>query len=192
MANSTERPGSGQGSIWRVIGWSSAAALLLLPFIAMQFTKEVNWTASDFIFMGVLIGTVGGLFELAVKISGDWAYRAGFGLALLGGFLTIWINLAVGIVGSEDRPANLWFFAALLVAMAGAGIARLRAKRMVWAMGATALALGIAFSISASGPTGEPRVPHTRELAGTSILMLLFLGSAGQFRKAARQSSSSS
>jgi len=30
-------------------------ALLLIPFFAMKFTHEVNWTAIDFITMGVML-----------------------------------------------------------------------------------------------------------------------------------------
>ena len=33
--------------------------LLLIPFVAMQFTNEVAWTASDFLVMGMLLLSVG-------------------------------------------------------------------------------------------------------------------------------------
>ena len=41
--------GARSGGPWRFVGWGIAASLLLLPLFAMQFTPEVNWTASDFI-----------------------------------------------------------------------------------------------------------------------------------------------
>ena len=34
---------------WRLTLWGGVLCLLLLPLIAMQFSKEVNWTASDFV-----------------------------------------------------------------------------------------------------------------------------------------------
>ena len=34
-----------------------ALGLLLIPLIAMQFTKEVNWTFSDFLMMGILLSS---------------------------------------------------------------------------------------------------------------------------------------
>ena len=52
----------GRGNRWRIAGWALAISALLLPFMAMQFTREVNWTGSDFIFAAVMIGGVGLLF----------------------------------------------------------------------------------------------------------------------------------
>ena len=47
----------------RITGWSFAAGLLALPAIAMQFTDEVNWSGSDFVFAAIMFGTVGGLLD---------------------------------------------------------------------------------------------------------------------------------
>ncbi|HEX6741084.1 MAG TPA: hypothetical protein VF079_04735 [Sphingomicrobium sp.] len=171
---------------WRIIGWGGAAALLALPFAAMQFTREVTWTPGDFVAFGALLLMVGVPLELAARISENWSYRGGAALALIAMFLTIWANLAVGIVGSEDNPPNLLFFAALLVGVAGSIVARFRPRGMGIAMATTAAALGVAFVIAVSGPTDEPWVPHMRELIGTSVFAALFLASAALFRKAAR------
>lgn len=171
---------------WRAIGWGGAAALLALPFVAMQFTRDVTWTLGDFVVFGIMLLMVGVPLELAARMSRDWSYRGAAALALLGTFLTIWANLAVGIVGSEDNPANLLFFAALLVGIVGAVIARFRARGMSLAMIATATALGVAFVVAVSGPTDEPNVAHWRELVGTSVFAALFLGSAALFRKSSR------
>ena len=176
-----------KGVPWRTLGWGAAVLLLATPFVAMRFTSEVNWTASDFIFAGVLLAVIGGGFELAVRASRNSSYRAGAALALIGAFLVIWTNLAVGIVGSEDNPANLLFFAALLIGIAGACVARFKAAGMALAATATALSLGVAFAIAAMGPTDEPFVSHWVELAGTSIFAALFLASAALFRKAGRE-----
>jgi hypothetical protein len=187
MAMNGQIAGQRQGSIWRFVGWGVAAALLLLPLLAMQFTPEVNWTASDFIVWGIMLGTVGGLFELAVRLSPLPSYRIGFGLALLGAFLVTWVNLAVGIVGSDNNPANQLFFLALLVGIIGAGIARLRAGGMAHAMLATAAALGIAFVVAQMGPRDVLWVPASREALGSGLFALVFIGSALLFRKAAAQ-----
>jgi len=98
---------------WRWIGWGGAVALLAVPFVAMKLTGEMNWGIADFIFVGLLLGTLGGLLELAVRVSPRWDYRAGFALALVGTCLVIWVNVAVGIVGSDDNPNNALFFWAL-------------------------------------------------------------------------------
>ena len=171
---------------WRAIGWGGAAVLLALPFLAMQVTPKVHWTAGDFIAFGAMLLLIGIPLELAARMSTDRSYRGGALLALLGAFLIVWANLAVGIVGSEDNPANLLFFAALLVGLAGAIVARFRARGMAVAMLATAAALGVAFVIAISGPSDEPTVPHWRELIGTALFAALFLASGALFRRASR------
>lgn len=106
-------------NIWRIIGWGGAAALVLAPLVAMQFTHEVNWDETDFIFAAVIFGIVGGLIELAVRKSSNWYFRFGSMFAVLAGFMVIWSNLAVGMIGNEDNPVNLWFGAVLLIAITG-------------------------------------------------------------------------
>ncbi|MGE5561925.1 MAG: hypothetical protein ACM3ZV_01305 [Bacillota bacterium] len=185
--------GARRGVPWRVIGWGTAVALLATPFVAMQLHAEgVNWTGSDFIFAGAIFAIIGGLLELAVRMSKNGFYRFGVALALLGSLLVVWSNLAVGIVGSEDNPVNLLFFGALLVGIVAACIARFRAQGMPWAMVATAVSLGVAFIVATGFRTDEPNVSHWTEALGVSIFGLVFLASAGLFRRAAALQSSSS
>ena len=172
---------------WRIIGWSGAVALLVIPFVAMQFTREMNWGAGDFVFVAIVLGTLGGLIELAVRASRDPFYRAGFGVALLAAMLVIWANVAVGIVGSDDNPNNALFFWALGVGVIGAAAARLRAKGMALAMLATAVGLWVALAIAQGGPTDEPWVPALREVAGTSLFAMMFVASAALFQRSARR-----
>ncbi|WP_082538767.1 hypothetical protein [Lysobacter sp. Root494] len=125
---------------FRPLIWGAAALLLLLPAVAMQFTGEVNWTGSDFLVMGAMLATACGLYELAVWLSGDTVYRAAFGVAVFTGFLTVWVNLAVGMLGSENNIENLMFAGVLLIAAVGALVANFRPRGMAWAMDAAALA----------------------------------------------------
>lgn len=90
-------------SPWRIIGWGAAAALLIAPFVAMQFTRDVNWTASDFLLFGFMLLAVGALLELAARYAHDRHYVAGAALALFGAFLLTWANLAVFLLAA-------WFF----------------------------------------------------------------------------------
>jgi hypothetical protein len=137
-------------NLWRVIGWGTIAALVALPAVAMQFTREVNWTASDFVFAAVLLGGVGLAFEMAVRASGNIAYRAGAAIALGLSLLLLWANAAVGIAGSENNPVNLWFNLVPLVALIGTLAARLRARGMAAAMVVAALAQLLAGVIAQS------------------------------------------
>jgi len=193
MAEIMRSPETRSGIPWRIIGWGAAVALLATPFAAMQLDAEgVNWSVADFIVAGALFAIVGGLFELAVRLSRNGSYRGGVALALLASLLVIWSNLAVGIVGSENNPGNQLFFVALLVGIVGVLIARFRAAGMSWAMVATAASLGVAFVIATALRTDEPNVSHWTELAGVSVFGLVFLASAALFRRAARLQSSSS
>jgi hypothetical protein len=46
----------------------------------------------------------GGIFEVATRMTGNNAYRAAVCIAGAAAFLLVWMNLAVGIMGSEDNP----------------------------------------------------------------------------------------
>ena len=116
--------------------WGGAVGLLALPAIAMRWfpASGVDWRAGDFVAMGALLAIAAGLYELGARSSASVAYRAGFGLAVLTGFLTVWVNLAVGMLGEEGSPPNLMFVAVLLLAGAGALATRLRPAGMARAM----------------------------------------------------------
>lgn len=132
---------------WRIASWAMAATLLLLPLVAMRFTREVNWDETDFLFAGLLIGGVGLAFEGAVRVARSGFYRAGAAAALAVAFLTIWVNAAVGMIGSEDNPFNRLFLAVIALALAGAVAARFRASGMALTMfvaAAAQLAIGVA------------------------------------------------
>ena len=178
-----------RGYRWRIIGWGAAVAILVAPFVAMQLNAEgVNWTAGDFLAMGVMLGTVGGFLELAVRMSRNRYYRAGAGLALLGAFLLVWSNLAVGIVGSENNPNNQLFFVALLMGIAGVIGAKARADGMVRAMLITAASIAVAFVSAELGARDEPVVRPIVEAVGTSVFVVIFLASAWMFRRGAADS----
>lgn len=134
MADRAGHGGGRRWSPWRIAGWSIPVLLLMLPAVAMQFTREVDWTATDFVFAAVLFGSVGLAFELIVRTSRSLAFRFGAGLAVVAAFLTVWVNGAVGMIGSEDNPYNLAFGGVLFVALVGAVLARFEAIGMARAM----------------------------------------------------------
>jgi hypothetical protein len=112
----------------RIAAWSFVGLLLLAPAIAMRFTHEVQWTASDFIFAAVLLFGIGGAIEWVVRRTPDRAYRFGAGLALLAVLALVWINGAVGLIGSEREPANRMYAVVLAIGVVGAALARLQAR----------------------------------------------------------------
>jgi hypothetical protein len=117
-----------------------AAAVLLIPLIAMQFTNEVNWSLFDFIIMGILLFGAGLAYEVAARRAANNAYRAAAGVAVAAALLLIWVNLAVGIIGDNSNPVNLMYFAVVAVGAIGALAARFQPVGMVRALLAMALA----------------------------------------------------
>lgn len=74
--------------------------LLLIPFIAMQFTNEVNWSLFDFTAATILLVSGGLLCELVfIKVKKN-KHRIILCFALLLLFLLVWVELAVGIFGT--------------------------------------------------------------------------------------------
>lgn len=172
----------GRGNGLRPLIWGGAACLLLLPAVAMQWfpASGVNWTASDFVVMGVLLAILCGLCELGAWLGGNIAYRAGFALAALTGFLTVWVNVAVGMLGDEDGTINLMFAGVLFIAAAGALLAALKPRGMALAMAVAAIAqlaaVGVALALGGY---------DARELTFSAMFALPWLASAALFRKAA-------
>ncbi len=142
----------GSWKMLRIAGWCLVGLLLALPAVAMQFTSEVDWAASDFVVMGLLLGSVGLGTEFLVRRSGSNSYRIGAVVAMATAFLTIWVNLAVGMIG-DDNPYNLLFGGVLLLALAGATIARFRPSGMALTMVATAIAQAL---VAAGGLSTDP------------------------------------
>jgi hypothetical protein len=140
MADMAQHGAGRRISPWRIVGWGFAAFIILLPLVAMQFTDEVNWNGADFIFAGILLGGTGLLFELAARKSPNNAYRAGAAAAIANAFLLVWITGAVGVIGDEGDPANLFLLGLIPLAMAGAAVARFRPAVMAVVMAACAAA----------------------------------------------------
>lgn len=71
--------------------------ILLIPFIAMQFSSEVNWSLLDFIVMGTLLLGVGLLLEVVLRKVPKKNNRIALIAIIFVLFLLIWAELAVGI-----------------------------------------------------------------------------------------------
>jgi hypothetical protein len=177
-----------RGRFWVAARWGIATLILLLPLIAMQFTDEVAWDEADFVLIGVMLFGACGLYELATRMTGNIAYRAGVGVSVGAAFVLIWINLAVGIIGSEENPANLFFGGVLAVGILGALIVRFRAHGMACALAATALAQAMVglFVLIAGLDSANANWPGTVVLL-TGLFAMLWLVSAWLFRRAARE-----
>ena len=178
---------SGQGRSWRIAGWGLAGLLLLLPLAAMQVDSGVTWDAADFLVFGTMLLMAGTTVELGTRLSGDGWVRAGVGVAAATGFLLVWVNLAVGILGDEGNPANLMFAGVLAIACIASVRARLRPAGMAQAMVMTAGAQLLVGAIGLAGGWAAPGWAGVRDVVmGTGLFVALWLLAASLFRKAAR------
>ena len=164
---------------WRLAVWGTAGGLLLLPMVAMRFTREVDWTGSDFVVMGAMLAAACGIWEFGMWLSHNRAYRAGFAVAAVGAFLMTWINLAVGIIGKEGGPLNMLFFAVLAVGIVGALAARFRPLGLAAAM--------VAMAGGQSMIAVVTLIVHGKTAALSGFFTAVWLLSAWLFSKAARQ-----
>lgn len=151
MAIALPRP-----STLRILGWSAVGLLLLTPALAMLTGVEgFHWTALDFVAAAVLLGGTGLAIELAVRLLPAPSARLGAALAILIALVQVWINLAVGIIGSEENDLNMLFPALIAAAVVGCLATRLQPAKMAVVMTATAVgqtALGLVGLLA-----GEPK-----------------------------------
>ena len=178
--------GNGGFNRWRIIGWSVPLLLLLAPLVAMQFTREVNWSFGDFLVAAMMFGIVGLMLELVVRVSKNRYFRAGVATAVAASFLLIWSNLAVGFIGNENNPANQLFFAVPALALAGSVLTRFRADGMCWAMvAAAALQFAIPVAVMAFGFGDRDPVRVIEFPVISAVFSGIWLTSAWLFSKAA-------
>ncbi|MCG5485600.1 MAG: hypothetical protein KK482_18040 [Sinorhizobium meliloti] len=178
---------NGRGRLWRRVAWGAAAALMLLPLLAMQVTEEVVWDVADFAVFGAMLIAAGGVYEVSARFAAGNAYRAAVGLALATAFLLVWVNLAVGIIGTEDDPANLLYGGVLAFGIIGAFIARFQPAGMARAFFATALAQALVAAVAVAAGMGYPASPPLEILCVNALFAMLWLASALLFRKAAQE-----
>jgi len=172
------------------------ASILCVPLVGMQFSDEVDWSLFDFVAAGALLFGTGLTFELVVRKSAGVAYRIATGLSCATALLLIWINLAVGLIGSEDNPANVLYLSVLMVGGVGAAAARLRPQGMARALFVTALVQAVVPVLAIV--IWRPPVANEENLGGligvfflNAFFVLLFVASAVLFRRAGDELKSS-
>lgn len=107
-----------------------AATMLLVPLTAMLITDEMNWSFFDFVAAWILLFGAGFTYRMIARMMSNIKYRAAVGLAVATALFLVWSNLAVGLIGSEDNPANLMYMGVLAIGFLGSIIAKLKPKGM--------------------------------------------------------------
>lgn len=186
MDGNVETNGAQRMSPWRIAAWAAPVVFLLAIAVAARFTSEVQWSAGDFVLAGVLLFGSLGAYELAARRTSNSAYRAGAGVAIAAVLLLIWINGAVGIIGSENNDANLMYGGVLAVAVIGALLTRFRPRGMARVLFATAFAQALVATIALIGGLGAPASGPAEIVLLNGFFVALFAGSARLFQEAAR------
>lgn len=163
--------------------------LLLIPLTAKLVMADMLWTVGDFVAAGILLFGAGLAFVLLARLGDNTMYRLATGLAVAAGLLLVWVNLAVGLVGSEDNPANLLYGAVLAIAIIGAIAARFRPLGMSNAMFAASLTYMVITVIALfvwkpSAEVTEPSVLRINEIVANALFAAVWAGAGWLFRRA--------
>jgi hypothetical protein len=174
-----------------ILGVVAATVLLLMvPLVAMQFTDDVVWSATDFIAAGALLFSTGLAFVLAIGLRNNIIYRAAMTLAIGATFFMIWANLAVGLIGSGPNLANLMYIAIVAIAIIGSVNSRFHPNGMERTMYVTVFALTLVAIIELIANMDEYSGSSVTEIIMVNAFFsALFTISGLLFRVAARSES---
>ena len=172
----------------RLIMWAVIVVLILLIPLLMQFqpfTDEVQW--NEAIAYAVIFIALGGFYELSRWLkTQSRKYHIAFNGGFLGILLLGWVSGAVGIIGSENQPVNLMYWAVPTILLIGSLISRMKPRGMAYALFAAAavqfLVPVVALIISPEVSWGNAGVIGV--FVVNSIFALIFAVSAMLFRKA--------
>jgi len=170
----------------RLIVWTVVVVLMLMiTFMAssVQFTNEVQW--NEAVAYSVMLLAVGGAYELWRWLkTRSRTYHFAFGVGFAGILLLGLVSGAVGIIGSENQPANLMYWAVFAVGLIGSFISRFKPRGMARTLFAAAL---VQVSVPVIAFIAWPEISWGGAgMAGVfvfnSIFAILFAGSALLFR----------
>lgn len=161
---------------------------LLLPLYLTLTGSGVDgigfhWTPGDFVFMFLIIFLPIFLFDQArKKWAGNGAYKTAAGLALLGSFLLLWVNGAVGIIGESDF--NMLYVLVVFTLFIGSIVARGKPQGMSYTLFAAAFVQAIipVIALVMKEPDFSPGVMRVFVLS--AFWVMLFVGSGLLFRQA--------
>jgi hypothetical protein len=128
--------------------------------------------------------------EMVLRKGSSLPYRAALGLSMGSALLLTWINLAAGIIGPEDNPANRMYLGVVAIGVAGALAARLRPHGMARALFATAFAQTIVTIVALLTQLDSPWEAWLKTLVLNVFFALVFAGSARLFQRAGSAGSS--
>ena len=88
----------------------------------------MNWTLLDYLVASVLLASTGAGYWVATRTARSIWHHFGVIIAVCGGLLMMWVQLAVGLIGDGSHPANTMLLLVLPLGAAGALLSRFRAE----------------------------------------------------------------
>jgi hypothetical protein len=153
--------------------------LLMVPLVASRVVKDWNWNVGAFVLLYLLFFVTGMLYAAIARKMGFWAYKAGVGVALVGGFALGWSTMVQ--TADSGHPERLWYLSVLVVGFIGACLARWKAPGLAVTLFAMATVLAL---ISVVLPPGAPSDMALRMTIGHGVFVVLFTASGLLFRHA--------
>ena len=153
--------------------------------LSMQFTDEIQW--NEALAYIVILLAVGGVYELWQWLkTRDRTYRIAFGVGLAGVLFLGWVSGAVGIIGSENQPVNLLYWAVPVIGLIGSLVSRFKPRGMALTLFAVAL---VQFLVPVVALTISPEVSWGNVgvigvFVTNSLFAVMFVVSALLFRRA--------
>jgi len=173
----------------RLTIWAAILALILIISLAIQFQPFADEVQrNEAVAYCLILLVMGGFFELWQWLKTcTRAYRIAFSVGLVGILFLGWVSGAVGIIGSENNPANLMYWAVPTVLLIGSIISRFKPREMAYSLFMTALVQMLVpvvalFIWPAQTSWGEAGVIGV--FVVNSIFATLFVASALFFRRA--------
>lgn len=170
-----------QKTLFRPVFWVAIVTMVILsvPLVAMQFTEQVKWGLPDFIVMGLLIFGTGLSYVLITRSSSSIVNRIAFAMAIVSTFLLIWVNLAVGLIGSGPTVANLMYAGIVAIVIIGSFISRFNTKGMERVMFTAAIALLLFIIIQLLAKMNEYPGSSVRDIVLINIFFATLFAASG-------------
>lgn len=169
---------------WRVFAWGLVGTLWLAPLVAMGLSAQWQWGLEDFLYWSALLGAAGVGLEAVQRALGNGAFRCAAGLSILLTLMLVYLNAAVGLIGSDGDVANWLILAVPMAGLAVAAASQFRPAGMIRAMltmAAVQSMIAALVHVAALAPRDQP--PKHLVLSGGFVLA--WLGCAWLFGRAA-------
>jgi hypothetical protein len=167
--------------------------VLLLPLMGNLLVDGFNWSPFDFVIFGGVLFAAAATFDVVSRIGTTLAYRAAVAIACVAGFLSFWVNGAVGVIGDDDAANLLLVVVPFCLALVGAAMSQLQPRGMSRTLFAMAAAQATIPVIALAW------VPVDKYSPGVAPVMLLnlfwvamWLTAGMLFRSASRQQGAAS